>query len=680
MKFTQSIRFRLMSLIAALVAGTLLVVCGAGYYFAQKYLSESLEQTEQAVADNAAAHIQSELDIVIIQLQDLASTDRLQSGDKTLILPALREAHQRIGKFDHLFFASPDGLAVNDAGNSNNYSDREYFQKVLQTGQPCISDPVISRSTQQQSIAFAVPVQREGKLAGVLFGTYSLNKIVPIIDSIKFKQKGYGTLLDNNGMYIAHATRPEVAGKLNVKTGKIDDDLKAKLGTAAAIDPRFSAAFVTASETSSRLRLQYKSTAGIDQTGSLTPVALPGGQQWILNLATTTEDATSEMTTLSTVFFSLSGVCLLIVLGLIFRLSSSFVRPVVRIAQVAQNIAAGQLKPIETIVDDKSEFGLLSDSIVSMNENLRKLVREVQTQSGQLAASSQQLTASAHQSADAANQVAGSITGIASGAESQAASANQITTVAQSVADQIAQISLAAQEVSGVAANTTQEAERGRQTVEQTVSQMNEIGKNTAATQDSITQLNESSREIREIVTLISSIAGQTNLLALNAAIEAARAGEHGRGFAVVAEEVRKLAEESNQAAQQIGALIEKNDTDLQQVVAATQSGVSGIQTGIALVNDTGEAFKHIAGSILHVATQIRDITGSIGEIAASNQTLLSSIQNIDAAAKHAAAESQTVSAATQEQSASMQEIASASQSLAVLATDLQTAIAKFQL
>jgi len=179
---------------------------------------------------------------------------------------------------------------------------------------------------------------------------------------------------------------------------------------------------------------------------------------------------------------------------------------------------------------------------------------------------------------------------------------------------------------------------------------------------------------------LISAISGQTNLLALNAAIEAARAGEHGRGFAVVAEEVRKLAEESNQAAQKIGALVERNEVNLNQVVNITQAGKAGIESGIALVHHTGETFTDIVAAVRNLSTQIQNISGSIEEIASSNQVLVTSIQEIDAASKKAAIESENVSAATQEQSASMEEIASGSHHLAVLATELQAAIAKFKL
>lgn len=110
--------------------------------------------------------------------------------------------------------------------------------------------------------------------------------------------------------------------------------------------------------------------------------------------------------------------------------------------------------------------------------------------------------------------------------------------------------------------------------------------------QTTIGELGKGAQEIGEIVSLISSITRQTNLLALNAAIEAARAGEAGRGFAVVAEEVRKLAEESNQAAQKIEALVQRNQADMQQAISATNANSEGAKEGIKVVELAGDNKK----------------------------------------------------------------------------------------
>lgn len=680
MKMIYSIRFRLTCLIAALVVSTLLVVSGAGYYFSEKYLKESLEQTEQSIAAKATAHVKAEVQVSVTQLEDLASIARLQSGDKSQIIPALKEAHQRLGDFDHIFFASLDGMAVNEDGTAANYADREYFKKVVQIQKPYVSDTFISRTTNKQSIALAVPVKRSNQLIGVLFGTYSMDKIMPIVKDIKFKQQGYGALLDDSGIYLAHPTRPELAGNMNLKTGEISEELKKKLGNSTAVSPKLQTAFNQALEKTTRVATQYTTTTGIDQIGSFTPIPLPGGQIWMLLMTTTTADATSEVFALSKVLIGLSSVCLLIALLLTFWLSGFFVRPILRINQIAQDIAAGNLKKLDKTIHDQSEFGQLSDNILGMNENLRKLVQQIQSQSHQLAASSEELTASAQQSADAANQVAGSITEIAENTEKQSTAASHIATIADDLSTRTDYVFAASRKVADITLTTSQTAEQGRLAVNHTVEEMDEIGRDAQTTQTTITELGKGSKKIGEIVNLISSIAGQTNLLALNAAIEAARAGEHGRGFAVVAEEVRKLAEESNKAAQQIGSLIQQNQANMDEVISTTQASSEKIHAGIISVHNAGETFKDIVDAIVKLSAEIKEITEAINHIATGNQTLVSAIKEINEAGKNATAEAQTVSAATEEQSASIQEIASSSQSLAMLATDLQTAVSKFNL
>ena len=222
-------------------------------------------------------------------------------------------------------------------------------------------------------------------------------------------------------------------------------------------------------------------------------------------------------------------------------------------------------------------------------------------------------------------------------------------------------------------------ARQGRDTIDGAVLQMKNIEKTVNHSADVVTKLGERSKEIGQIVDTISGIAGQTNLLALNAAIEAARAGEQGRGFAVVAEEVRKLAEQSQEAAKQIGELISGIQVDTEEAVVAMSDGTKEVRTGAEVVNKAGLAFGEIVKMVDEVNQQAGDMAKTMEELASGTQKIVGSVQEIDASSKNVAAEAQTVSAATEEQSAAMQEIASGSRSLANLAQHLQEASSKFK-
>lgn len=194
-----------------------------------------------------------------------------------------------------------------------------------------------------------------------------------------------------------------------------------------------------------------------------------------------------------------------------------------------------------------------------------------------------------------------------------------------------------------------------------------------------VEKLGERSKEIGQIVDTISGIAGQTNLLALNAAIEAARAGEQGRGFAVVAEEVRKLAEQSQEAAGRIAQLIGDIQGDTDKAVVAMSEGTREVKMGADVVNAAGDMFREIVELVSQVSAQVREISAAIQQMASGSQQIVGVVQKIDRLSKSSSVESQSVSAATEEQLASMEEIAAASQTLSKLAQDLQVEVTKFR-
>jgi methyl-accepting chemotaxis protein len=195
-----------------------------------------------------------------------------------------------------------------------------------------------------------------------------------------------------------------------------------------------------------------------------------------------------------------------------------------------------------------------------------------------------------------------------------------------------------------------------------------------------VRNLGNRSNEIGRIVEVITGIADQTNLLALNAAIEAARAGEQGRGFAVVAEEVRKLAEQSRTAAEQISGLIGEIQNDTNNAVTTMDAGGREVAAGTEAVEKAGAAFAAIANAVQGMVARIQEVSAATQSLAAGSQQAVKAVESIAAITEEAAAGSQEVGASAQEQSASVQEIASSSESLAQMAQELQRAVAEFSI
>jgi len=345
-----------------------------------------------------------------------------------------------------------------------------------------------------------------------------------------------------------------------------------------------------------------------------------------------------------------------------------------------KEFATGDFRDKPRKVVRKDEIGQVADALADMRTAIRNLMKQINESAEQLAASSEELTASAEQSAQAANQVAQSITDVATSAEQQLSIATNASTVVQHMSVSIQQVAVNANKVAGQTSQAADKAKDGNKSVGKAVNQMVSIEQTVTTSAQVVSKLGERSKEIGQIVDTISGIAGQTNLLALNAAIEAARAGEQGRGFAVVAEEVRKLAEQSQNAAKQISALIGEIQGDTDRAVVAMNDGTREVKLGAEVVNASGRAFQEIADMVNNVSGQTQEISTAIEQIANGSQEIVGSVREIDELSKKTSGEAQTVSAATEEQSASMEEIASSSQALARLALDLQGAISKFQI
>lgn len=361
-----------------------------------------------------------------------------------------------------------------------------------------------------------------------------------------------------------------------------------------------------------------------------------------------------------------------------FFAARSIARPINQLAVVAQNVANGDLTK-QVSVDRQDEIGKLGLSFNIMVDQLKSLIIQINTNAEQLAASSEELTASSQQSAQAANQVAASISDVANGANEQLAAANEASAVVEQMSAGIEEVAANTNIVAEQSAQAADKAKEGEKSVDKAVNQMVRLEATVNTSADVVAKLGDRSKEIGQIVDTISGIAGQTNLLALNAAIEAARAGEQGRGFAVVAEEVRKLAEQSQEAAGRIARLIGEIQGDTDKAVVAMSEGTREVKMGAEVVNVAGHMFREIVELVSQVSAQVREISAAIQQMASGSQQIVGSVQKIDRLSKSSAVESQSVSAATEEQLASMEEIASSSQTLSKLAQDLQAEVAKFR-
>lgn len=371
-------------------------------------------------------------------------------------------------------------------------------------------------------------------------------------------------------------------------------------------------------------------------------------------------------------------VCLLILLAYSYKLMQIIKEPLAIMLHVCDKLAKGNFVVKTQPSTRGDEFGDVHRGLYDMTLAVNKFLGNVSNTMTQMAAASEELNASSMESANAATSVAQSVSDAANIVMQQQSSVESGTRGVEAITESVEGISREAAEVSANADQAADKAASGNKVVDASVRQIQSVADTVRTTAQLVDKLGERSQEIGAIVDTISDLAGQTNLLALNAAIEAARAGEQGRGFAVVAEEVRKLAEQSGTAAQQIAELINGIQTDTTKAVSSMAVGREEVAQGAKSVEGLRQVFEEIKELVDGVSEKISGMSASVAHVAKQAESINGQMRDIDQGSTRVADNMQSISAATEQQSASAEEIASASDTLAKQAQEVQENLQKF--
>ena len=356
---------------------------------------------------------------------------------------------------------------------------------------------------------------------------------------------------------------------------------------------------------------------------------------------------------------------------------ASMIEYLKEVARTLERIARGDLT-IEP--SPKSDRDLLGQALLKVVSDLRRVIGQVASSASQVSAASQEMSATSQESGRATGEIASAIGQIAQGAEQQARMIEGVREAADEVNRAVTVTAQSAERTAEVAGLAQEVASNGVAAADEARSAMRAVRDSSREASEVIGALATKSEEIGQIVATITAIAGQTNLLALNAAIEAARAGEQGKGFAVVAEEVRKLAEESQQAASSIGELISSIQGETAHAVSVVTDSAHQTEEGSRVVEQTREAFVQIGSSITDIAAQVQEIAAASQQLAANAQSMHTSIGDVATVAEESSAATEEVSASTEETSASAQQIAASAHELSGNAETLAALVSQFEL
>ena len=368
-----------------------------------------------------------------------------------------------------------------------------------------------------------------------------------------------------------------------------------------------------------------------------------------------------------------------VIIGLGWIISGKISRAIGLITDAAETMAAGNLTGEEIRVKSQDEISQAAQAINLIAKNLRNLIGQLKSGADYVASAAEDLVTNAGQSAENGRQVVTAMQELATGAQQQVEGSEQTVYAMNQVAFSMKQMEEYSQAVSESAKSASLVAETGRVVIEKTVRQMEYIAAAFTQTEKAVLHLRVRSQEIEECATAIKAIADQTNLLAINAAIEAARAGASGKGFAVVAGEVRKLADQSRGAAQQITAMLEQMGDDIHRAVDTIEGGNKEVASGTGIVQEAGESFMEIIGAFRQVSGHIQQVAAGLDETADKTETVNGRMELLSNIAKTAADRADQVAKAAFTQNAALEEFRECIDSLSKLAHQQKGMIRRFK-
>lgn len=383
----------------------------------------------------------------------------------------------------------------------------------------------------------------------------------------------------------------------------------------------------------------------------------------------------SRLFLLIVVIFS---VVLAIVTGLVN--GTIITRPILKVAEKAHQIAMGDLTGDDVVVKNKDEIGKLAESFNEMSKSLKGVVSTVMISSEELTSVSEEMAASTEEVTASAVEVSKSMNNVSENTEIGNQSVVGVSKVLLELSSLIQIAKGKATSALKTSETTLHAANDGKEIVNKSIKKMEMIRNRTVETEELIQKLDQYSQEIGHITQMITSIADQTNLLALNASIEAARAGEHGKGFAVVAEEVRKLAEQSNDGANQVADLVKKISGGTGEAVQAMHENKTAVDEGVKIVASAGYALDRILTDVNETLKEVGSITDVTDEEVASSEKIVSLIGELATVMENTAASTQEVASSTEETTAAMETVASSAEEVSAKAEELSSAVHIFKI
>lgn len=496
-----------------------------------------------------------------------------------------------------------------------------------------------------------------GEIIGVQGVDVSLKELTDMIKKIRIGKTGYIILTDETGKILAHPLKTE----LNFED--ISELQVEELNNISSIKSE-------------------NFEAVVDGKPSFINIHTSPKTGWKLIAIVKKSELLQRAVYLRKIIFIIASFFILLSVIVSFVFSNKITKPLLSLVNYLINLGQGDFTQQinENIKQRKDEFGILANAVETMKNNIKDLITDVKNTIHTVANSSANLSEITEQTKKAINEVAITIEEIAKSTNDEANDIDMGARNANSLANNIELVSNANDEINILTDKTNQLSIKGMEIVKALKEKQIESKDATVQISQVVLAMNNLTQQIGTITDTISEIAEQTNLLALNAAIEAARAGESGKGFAVVAEEVRKLAEQSSNAAINIKELINNIQKHSKTAIETMKRAETAAYNQDKSVKQTEDIFISIDDSIKSVSEKAINSREYNNEMIIKKDNLIEAMENIASVAEETAAATEEVSAAIEEQLAGVEEVVNYTQKLKEQSEILEDAINNFKI
>ncbi|KLO22722.1 methyl-accepting chemotaxis protein [Marinitoga sp. 1197] len=596
--------------IAAVFSG---VIISAGIFvglFLYFYLGNTLKNM---TSESSFLHLQQEsreienfFDGLIHQIELVSNKKILKSMNFKDSIEVLKKDLKILDDFSMLFIADKNGDAYTTSDVKTNIKDRNYFKEIMAGSEIAISDVLISKADGSSIVVIAHSIKDENNnTIGLIGATISINKFLSFLTSDEEKNI-HSFIVDSKGIIVAHSLK-EFVGK-----------------------NAYDSSYNGLNELVNKMLNGEKGYGKIESNGEkiilfYVPIK---NLNWAAAISIPENELLGNTKRLIQFFNIVVLIAMIVSLILSLVLGNSISKPLIDLAEKVKKFGEGDLTQ-KFEVKGKDEIAKISESLNYMSNNLVNYLKEVRKSSEDLENMANDINKNVEIQTEQMLMINEKSEKINVSSDSAASSVEEINSGIEEITAAAQNISERAQSLSKEAFDVSETAKEGNESVVKIAEIISQAVEQSNKTVNTVKELVSNAENIGQIVETIENITEQTNLLALNAAIEAARAGEAGKGFAVVADEIRKLAEESKKATEQIAQILLEIQNGANDASEATE------KTGYIIKNVENESlkieekFKLILDKIQQITVNIEDLSSSSEEQSASTEEVSNGMDKI---------------------------------------------------